>query len=52
MTATRTKGRIFISHSHQDDELARDLAPRVHSQASRVCHEQPWQASSRGISSV
>jgi hypothetical protein len=29
MTAARTKGRVFISHSHQDDELARDLARRL-----------------------
>jgi len=29
MTTTRATGRVFISHSHQDDELVRDLARRL-----------------------
>jgi hypothetical protein len=29
MTTSRAKGRVFLSHSHQDDELARDLARRL-----------------------
>ncbi len=29
MTPVRTIGRVFISHSHQEDDLARDLARRL-----------------------
>ena len=29
MTIARDMGRVFISHSHRDDELVRDLARRL-----------------------
>jgi hypothetical protein len=29
MAASRATGRVFISHSHKDDELVRDLARRL-----------------------
>jgi hypothetical protein len=29
MTASRAMGSVFISHSHEDDELVRDLARRL-----------------------
>lgn len=29
MTTSRATGRVFISHSHKDDELVRDLARRL-----------------------
>jgi hypothetical protein len=37
MPSTPTRGRVFISHSHKDNELVRDLARRL-----RLAGLEPW----------